>query len=293
MTYPIELLDPDSVTVAALDKLRQKLAANAHQAEKSHYAKALASNDSIKQLLSGGDWPAEWVTNYQFISDNPSKVTTKESASMTTEVSAALDPILAAMSQGTRIISPYFVPGEPFTKELVKHASAGKSVRILTNSLVANDVAAVHGGYATYRKQLLEGGVELWELKPIAGEKEEKEKAEKESGGLGSSGASLHAKGFSIDERFVFIGSYNLDPRSTWLNCEQGVLVTSPELAKQFAGIFTTQTEGTHSWKVTLDKEKDLSWTDGKETFDSEPHASAWLRFQAWFARVFNLEAQL
>ncbi len=36
-------------------------------------------------------------------------------------------------------------------------AGGGKSVRVLTNSLVANDVAAVHGGYSRYRKPLLEG----------------------------------------------------------------------------------------------------------------------------------------
>ena len=50
------------------------------------------------------------------------------------------------------IISPYFVPGDEVTARPRAYAAAGKYVRILTNSLAANDVAAVHGGYSRYRK---------------------------------------------------------------------------------------------------------------------------------------------
>ena len=50
------------------------------------------------------------------------------------------------------MISPYFVPGEEVTASWVKSVEAGKRVRVLTNSLIANDVAAVHGGYARYRE---------------------------------------------------------------------------------------------------------------------------------------------
>ena len=119
-------------------------------------------------------------------------------------------------------------------------------MRILTNSLAANDVAAVHGGYSRYRHKLLKGGVQLWELKPRTG-------GTTDSSLFGSSGASLHTKALSIDERSLFVGSYNLDPRSTWLNCEQGVLVESPVLAAQFRAIFDAQTAGQRAWRVTLD----------------------------------------
>ena len=166
-TFPIEVLDPDRVNVAALGDLRKRLAANAREAETSRYAKALENNDAIKRLISG-EWPIEWSANYQFVSDDPEKVTKKESTDAHTEVAATIGPALAAMTREASIISPYFVPGDKFTDELVMYASSGKSVRILTNSLVANDVAAVHGGYSKYRKALSEGGVELWELKPSA-----------------------------------------------------------------------------------------------------------------------------
>ncbi len=144
---------------------------------------------------------------------------------------------------------------------------------MLTNSLVANDVAAVHGGYSRYRKPLLKGGVQLWELKPQGGEGN--------SSLFGSSGASLHTKAFSVDGEKLFVGSYNLDPRSTWLNCEQGVLVEDAVLTQQLDGLFDEHTNGQHAWHVTL-VDGDLRWDDGKETFDSDPKASGWQRFQAW-----------
>jgi putative cardiolipin synthase len=109
---------------------------------------------------------------------------------------------------------------------------------------------------------------------------------------FGSSGASLHTKALSVDSSTLFVGSYNLDQRSTWLNCEQGVLVESGVLAKQFEAIFAVQIEGLHAWQVTLEK-NDLKWSDGKQSFGSDPKASLGRRFQAWIARVFNLEAQL
>ena len=95
-----------------------------------------------------------------------------------------------------------------------------------------------------------------------------------------------------MDDRILFVGSYNLDPRSTWLNCEQGVLVDNMALAAQFRTIFETQTAGQRAWRVTL-AEGGLHWSDGKEEFDSEPKASLSRRFQAWLARVLGLDAQL
>jgi putative cardiolipin synthase len=163
-------------------------------------------------------------------------------------------------------------------------AGAGTQVRVLTNSLAANDVAAVHGGYSRYRKPLLEGGVQLWELKPAANKVE--------SSLFGSGGASLHTKAFAVDSKTLFVGSYNLDPRSTWLNCEQGVLVENALLAGQLEQIFARQTEGERAWQVTLEKGS-LRWTDGREHFDSDPHAPASRRFQAWMTRVLHLDAQL
>jgi len=127
--------------------------------------------------------------------------------------------------------------------------------------------------------------VQLWELKPLPG-------SEDNASFFGSSGASLHTKAFAVDSRGLFVGSYNLDPRSTWLNCEQGVFAQSEPLAVQLEEIFDRQTAGEHAWHVSLEEGK-LQWTDGHETVDHDPHASWGRRFQAWLARTLRLDAQL
>jgi putative cardiolipin synthase len=95
-----------------------------------------------------------------------------------------------------------------------------------------------------------------------------------------------------VDGQELFVGSYNLDPRSTWLNCEQGVLVEDVALADELDAIFRRQTDGPRAWRVTLESGK-LAWSDGKETFDRDPKATAWRRFQAWLTRVLHIDAQL
>lgn len=282
--YPMEVLDPDNVSVDALNRLRPALAAHAERADQSRYAQALRENDAIKHMVEG-EWPMQWSHKYQFVADDPNKVTMKERDEKRAQVSAALVPLAQATQSRLLIVSPYFVPGDRGTAVLTSAARSKRSVRVLTNSLVANDVAAVHGGYSRYREQLLDAGVQLWELKPVTDGKAE-------SSFFGSSGASLHTKALTVDGRALFVGSYNLDPRSAWLNCEQGVLVENDALALQLEQIFQEETDGEHAWRVSLEEGK-LSWSDGRERLNKEPDASLGRRFQAWFARAFHLDAQL
>jgi cardiolipin synthase C len=284
LAYPLEILDAASVNAAALERLRVLLAAHAREAQSSRYAAALRSDDAMARLVAG-DWPMEWTTTYEFVSDDPLKSTMESKDADRTRVGTTLAPLIQHARTRLTVISPYFVPGKATTAKLVDAVRAGKEVRVLTNSLAANDVAAVHGGYSTYRKPLLEGGVRLWELKPLGGRETNKSM-------FGSSGASLHTKALSVDSEILFVGSYNLDPRSTWLNCEQGVVVENATLARQLEGIFRTETAGNRAWHVTLDG-RDLRWSDDQERFDSEPYATWTQRFQAWMARVLHLEAQL
>ena len=282
--YPMEVLDPAAVNEETLGKLREVVRARSKDSAAGRYAAFLRGNDAIKRMVEG-DWPLEWSAHYRFIADDPLKITMEEKDEQRTYVGAALAPLVRSAGQDLTITSPYFVPGDAGSQALIDAAQASKRVRVLTNSLVANDVAAVHGGYSRYRKPLLRGGVQLWELKPVAGDAAE-------ASVFGSSGASLHTKALSVDAKTLFVGSYNLDPRSTWLNCEQGVLVESPTLARQLDEIFARQVTGQRAWRVTLEHDA-LRWGDGVETFDSEPQAGMGRRFQAWLTRVLHLDAQL
>ena len=75
------------------------------------------------------------------------------------------------------------------------------------------------------------GGRKLTETKATAGALHERRRGSFH-GAPGSGSASLHAKTFAFDRRVGFVGSYNLDPRSSRLNTEMGVIFDCPTLAK-------------------------------------------------------------
>jgi putative cardiolipin synthase len=284
LAYPMDVLAPEAVSPAALQGLRDRIAPLVAKAETSRFAAELRQSDAVQRLVAG-DWPMLWSTNFRFISDDPLKAAGKSTGLAGSEVLALLQPLLKASRRNVTLISPYFVPGEQGTRGLVNIAASGIDVRVLTNSLAANDVAMVYGGYSEWREPLLEGGVKLWELKPARGNTVK-------SSMFGSSGASLHTKALAVDSRIAFVGSYNIDPRSTALNCEQGIFVENPEIAAQLEAMFTTDSSGARAWAVTLQDGR-LQWNDGTQSHDSAPEASAGRKFQAWIARVLPISSQL
>jgi putative cardiolipin synthase len=173
------------------------------------------------------------------------------------------------------IVSPYFVPRRRLLARLIGLTGRGVKVRVLTNSLASNDVIVVHAGYSPKRPALLRGGVELFELKPDGGQLRRSGKAKlqfRPSEGR----ASLHAKLFVIDRKTVFIGSFNLDPRSARLNTEMGILVDCPALAREAAAF--AESLMAEANEVGLENNR-LVWkgADGAVT-NSEPHAGWGIR---------------
>ena len=179
----------------------------------------------------------------------------------------SLSPLVAGASRTLEITSPYFVPGEEGAKALVRLVGSGVDVAVLTNSLAATDVAAVHSGYARYRSQLIKGGVRLFELQPHG-------RASNISL-FGSSGTGLHTKAFVADERIGFIGSYNFDPRSASLNTEMGVLFDHSPLAKKMRKLFESETSPSMSYRLSLSEDGKLRWEGeaygARRTSNQEP----------------------
>lgn len=282
-SYPIALLSPEAVNREALQGIRETLAQSARSAAGTEYAALVAADNAIARLLSG-DWALHWVGEYRFVSDDPSKVREKPAPGLS-RVLAELMAGLDSATHSIRIVSPYFVPGRVGSERLVAHAERLQSVSVLTNSLAANDVVAVHGGYSRYRKRLLEGDVGLWELKSTIGENTRRRI-------IPSSGASLHAKAASIDDSGLFVGSYNLDPRSTSLNSEQGVFLRNAELTSGFNELFDQVLASQQTWEVSLESGR-LYWRDGQQTRESEPDASFGRRFMAMLMRILPIQSQL
>jgi putative cardiolipin synthase len=188
------------------------------------------------------------------------------------------------------IESPYFVPRDRGIARMAELHDQGVHIRVLTNSLVSNDVLAAHAGYAGRRKQVLESGVELYELRADAG-------AIRKQVAFAGSHAALHAKVIVFDREDVFVGSFNLDPRSADINTEAGLYVESPELAAQVVAWMDEGVRPENSYRVLLDEDGKLTWVaqdDGKEVvYHNDPESTAWQRFVANFIRILPVEGQL
>jgi cardiolipin synthase C len=167
---------------------------------------------------------------------------------------------------------------------------------VLTNSLAATDVAAVHAGYQRYRMDMLSAGVHLFELRPVAADDGAKTKKKL----LGSSKASLHAKTYVFDKTSIFIGSMNLDPRSLTLNTEMGVYCESPSLAAQVADGLEPNLNNL-AWRLEQHKDANgdskIVWIetgpDGTKTIPDEPGVSGMERLEIWFLGLLPIESEL
>jgi putative cardiolipin synthase len=192
------------------------------------------------------------------------------------------------------IESAYFVPGDRGVAAAAKLEEKGVRVRILTNSLASNDVVAAHAGYAKYRKELIENGVEMHELRPDI----VKDRKTSIISGLGESKAALHTKALVFDSEAVFIGSFNLDPRSANINTEAGLYVESKELAARLTEYMDEGTAPENSYRVILDGDDDLYWVarndEGEEIrFEKEPQSTFWQRFMSGLIGLLPVESQL
>lgn len=230
--------------------------------------------------------PMEW-TQVQVVADDPVKGmgTHKREDLMISRLGAILGRVTTRLD----LVSAYFVPGKAGSNFFATLAERGVDVRIMTNSWQATDVPMVHAGYVKYRRELLESGVTLYELKPIEGMVQGK--AELIRGGL--SGASLHAKTFSADDARVFIGSFNFDPRSASLNCEMGFLIDSPAIATA-GGTALTDRLAKRSFQPVLDGSK-MVWLDPQPdgsmvTIDQEPDLGPLDRIAVYVLNVLPIE---
>ncbi len=270
---------------AAFAAARAAFAAHREAAADSEYAHRLAA---LREAGTFGlhldeAWQGGQVT---IVADDPAKAKGGRDRPLT--MLRAIGDLLARSEREAVVLSPYFVPRRLGTDTLTGLAARGATVAVLTNSLAANDVAAVHGGYSRWRRPLLEAGVTLHELKPTGGEPAEQT--------LGSSRASLHTKAVVVDRRLAYVGSFNFDPRSARLNTESGVLIDDPRFAAAVLAQYEAAIAPTRSWRVHLDDGR-MRWTsavDGREvTVGHDPDASFGRRMTALLFRLLPLDSQL
>ena len=198
-----------------------------------------------------------------------------------------------SVEKSLHIESAYFIPRDSGISAIKKLRIRDVKVRILTNSMASNDVLSAHAGFAGYRKKLIENGVELYELRPDVGNNMIINK--KPSSTTSKSG--LHAKAMVFDSKAIFIGSFNLDPRSAAINTEGGLYVESPKLARQVIAYMNESANMKNSYRVVLNHKGGLAWVtlmDGKQVvYHSEPETKGWDRFKSTLIQLLPIELQL
>jgi putative cardiolipin synthase len=227
-----------------------------------------------------------WAPGRVFV-EHPSRV----DSNADNVIAAALRQRTSEVERELMIESPYFVLGDPTIERVRQLTARGVKVRALTNSAASHDVIPALAGYVYTRKKLLNAGVELYELRPDTN-------MERDWSWLaGKSRAALHAKSLVFDRKSVFIGSFNLDPRSKALNTEIGVMIDSPEIASQVGELMDEGVSPGSAFHVTLDKNDNLVWTaennEAKVEYDKDPETSLWYRFIVGVVGMLPIEDQL
>jgi putative cardiolipin synthase len=263
--------------------------------EARRYADSVRASDAVRALMNRrAEW--EWG-EAQLVVDDPRKGLGR--AARKDFLMSSLEHVLGPIERELHLVSPYFVPMKEGVAMLAEMRRRGVQVSVLTNSLEATDVAAVHAGYAKRRKALLAAGVQLYEMKrsavmpgdaavdrrwftggrgrePNSGSAEDVDGAGtaesgRRRGGGSSGGASLHAKTFAVDRERLFVGSFNFDPRSAALNTEMGLVIRSPALASRLADLFAREIPQM-AYEVRRVGDGSLDWI---ERYGTESHVHA------------------
>ena len=163
------------------------------------------------------------------LADSPDKAAGGTEPTVSQQVLA----LFASARKDVHIASPYFIPGEGGLA-LLRAAGATQEngrVVLITNSIGSTDEPLAYAAYAQQRLAMLQSGVHIYEIGAELGRRVPR------SGDFGDSHSRLHAKVATVDGRWLFIGSMNLDPRSALINTEIGLIIDSPPLAQAVSSL--------------------------------------------------------
>ncbi len=260
-------------------EVKQEVSAKMEAQRDSVYARAVHTN-LVHDLRAQTIIPH--IADARVIVDSPQKLEEKptdENKIVMTE----LRKVFKDAEEEIIIFTPYFIPGERGIETISEITGKGVRVVVLTNSLASNNHTSVHSAYSSYRKRLLDAGVELWEARANAAE------VVNADGSKELEHLTLHTKGAIVDRQRVFVGSLNLDPRSTDLDSEIGLIIDSLELGTLLAENAMNGIPNM-AYRLKLDENRKIRWhatIDGQEVVETrEPLTSWWRRFQAWFLKI-------
>lgn len=234
-----------------------------------------------------------WAKAY-LVADSPNKI--RNQAEQHELIYNQMLQRMGEPKEHLEIVSSYFVPTQQGTNYLTNLASKGMKIRILTNSYLANDVPIVHAFYQKYRKELLKSGIQLYEFKPDI-EQRKRTWYEIATGNVipakNKNTSRLHAKFFDTND-MVFIGSFNIDPRSVALNTEVGVVIDSAELQDNISQTLDYSLPKI-AYELKLKPDGQLIWLEYLENgeiieHEKEPKTTFFQRFMIQLMSILPIE---
>lgn len=306
VVYPVTAFDHNTASEIDLANIGQELAEFASSQKNSKYYLDVQDSNLYKKIqmtsLGGREKSLTYSGLVEVIYDDPAKGL-GASEEEVTYLKHSLEPYVERIVTSIEVISPYFVPGQDGVEFLNGLVAQGIDVRILTNSLSSTDGLMAQSGYSRRRYELLRGGVELYEFKTDVKSETSKSlrRGEKAKSGL-------HAKVYIFDREQVFIGSFNLDPRSANINSEVGVVYDMSDLANYIGTIVFDNNINQISYSVKIAQEEivtkgitinkgDVYWLDLATNppiyHGTEPETSFWRRFGQGFYSIMPIESQL
>jgi len=227
----------------------------------------------------------------RLLADPPSAIVDDDPGRGDSAVMRAHLELLASARSSVVVATPYFVPGSDSLATLRQARARDVRFTLITNSLATTDEPLVHFGYARYRLGLLKLGVALHELMPVPEAAVDPIADERHGASVGR----LHAKLVVVDDRWVSIGSMNMDRRSARANTESAIVIDDPALAGEVAE-FLEHGRRSSSYALRLrDSGTRVEWVDagGEAVVRDEPRPASGPGLKLRLASFFVSEEML
>jgi putative cardiolipin synthase len=280
---PIE--DVVSHIPSAEEAAANKTDLDAFAADPANYPKGFY--DDPKQIdaeMAGLEKDLLWGKGKLLIDDVPDKDGKPQTREEFDRTGMTIGRAAAQATDEALIQSAYLILEDDGALGLETLIQRGVAVKLATNSMAANNHLSAFVSYRKQRKRMIAGGAEVYEMRPDA--KTERAQFTAEELAEHKTFFGLHAKTMVFDRKVVFVGSFNLDPRSVNLNTEMGLMVESETLGRAVAESIENDIAAGSSWRVILKDDGSVAWVtmeDGviTEESDTEPMTTAARRAEA------------
>jgi len=272
-TVPIE--DVVSRVPNAEAAAAHKESLDAFAADPSSYPRGFYDDpEDLQAEMDALDGALMWGTGKLLIDEVPDKDGAPQAREEYARTAVTIGRVASQATEEAIIQSAYLILEEGGAEQIEALIERGVNVKLATNSMAADNHLSAFVAYRKQRQRMLRGGAEVYEMRPDARTEREQFTAEELAKHEISFG--LHAKTMVFDRNYVFVGSFNLDPRSIELNTEMGLMVESEELGRAVAESVENDIGPGSSWRVILKDDGNVAWVtveDGVvvEELDTEP----------------------